>query len=57
MCINFILNKINNFIKSCAAYSIISYILGFGDRHSDNLLVLNDGTFLHIDYGWIFGKF
>lgn len=44
------------FIKSCAAYSVISYVLGVGDRHLDNLLVSKSGNFLHVDFGFMFGN-
>ncbi|PRP86009.1 serine/threonine-protein kinase ATR-like [Planoprotostelium fungivorum] len=47
----------NSFTKSCAVMSMIGYILGLGDRHSENIMLdANNGDCVHVDFNCLFYK-
>jgi hypothetical protein len=45
----------DNFLISVSSYCVITYLLGVGDRHLNNIMITKDGTLFHIDYGYIMG--
>lgn len=49
-------DTMDNYVKSCAGYCVITYLLGVGDRHTDNLLLHPEGHFLHCDFSFILGR-
>jgi phosphatidylinositol 3-kinase len=46
----------DTYVKSCAGYCMVTYLLGVGDRHLDNLLLHQTGNFFHCDFSFILGE-
>ena len=46
----------SRFIDSVAVSCVMTYIMGVGDRHQENILCRSDGCMFHIDYGYILGE-
>ena len=47
----------NNFLVSTVGYSLVTYFLQLKDRHNGNILINEEGHLLHVDFGFILGKY
>tara|TARA_B110000881_G_scaffold218904_1_gene239423 strand:+ start:1084 stop:2964 length:1881 start_codon:yes stop_codon:yes gene_type:complete len=45
----------DQYMRSCAAYCLIGYLLGIGDRHLENIMITKSGFIFHIDFEFILG--
>ena len=50
-------NKIDNFVKSLAGYCVATCVLGVTERSFRNVMIKNNGIFLHINLGHLLGHF
>ena len=41
-------DAVDQFTKSCAGYCVATYVLGVGDRHSDNIMLRKNGQVCRI---------
>ena len=54
---NLTVNEVRDgFIRSCVSSCVLSYILGVGDRHAENILVNKYGELVHIDFSYLLGE-
>ena len=46
---------VDEYRRSLAFYAVTSYLLGLGDRHLGNILILPNGSVRNVDFEYVFG--
>ena len=46
----------NSFINTCVSSCVLCYMLGVGDRHTENIIINKYGELVHIDFSYIMGE-
>jgi Phosphatidylinositol 3- and 4-kinase/Phosphoinositide 3-kinase family, accessory domain (PIK domain)/FYVE zinc finger len=44
------------YIRTMSFWSVVSLLLGLGDRHGHNIMIKPNGALFHIDFGFILGQ-
>jgi hypothetical protein len=47
---------LENYMKSLAFSVVVTFILGVGDRHLENIMLTSDGILFHIDFSWLMSE-
>ena len=47
---------LTRYCLTAAAMTVLSYVLGVGDRHLDNIVLTREGHLMHVDFGFVLGQ-